>query len=361
MRILFYDGVGAWTGAARVLARAAHGLASLGHHVTFVCPAESWLERHLTFDSFEIVPAPHLTGAAGAWRLHRELSQRFVEVVFVSTAREHVLASFAARLAKRAAIIRRIGHGETLRPEGPLALRLTATGFLFATEDELRRSRLPRAARLEPVLVPMGVSPDDYADVRPAPPFVINIPETGARHVVCVYDSPGRMAATTVLRVMAMLCERHPDIRLTLVGTGSQSDDLRMHAAALRITGRVTFLGARDDELEVLRTAELGWVAAGGDAGAWGLLDFAALGVPVLAERSALSRRYVAHGISGLLLPPGQPADAAGMVASLLASTEERKAMGVAARSRVYREFAELEMIAAFERAALAAADRTKW
>ncbi len=361
MRILFYDDVGAWTGAARVLARAAHGLASLGHGVTFVCPAESLLERHLTFGSFEIVPTPPLTRAAAAWRLHRELSQRFVEVVFVSSARAHVLASFASRLAERAAIIRRIGHGETLRADGPLALRLTATGFVFAAQEELRRSRLPRAARLEPFVVPLGVSPDDYADVRPAAPLVMSASDTAARHVVCVYDPAGRAAGATVMRVLGMLAERHRDIRLTLVGAGSQSDDLRMHAAALHITGRVTFLGARDDELEVLRTAELGWVAAGGDAGAWGLLDFAALGVPVLAERSALSRQYIADGISGLVLPHGQPADAAGMVAHLLASPEGRKAMGAAARARVYREFGERDMIAAFERAALAAGDRTKW
>ncbi len=361
MRILFYDGVGAWTGAARVFARAAHGLASLGHQVTFVCPPESRLERHLTFGSFEIVPVPPVAGASAAWRLHRELSRRFVEVVFVSSARAHVLAAFAARMAERAAIIRRIGHGETLRPEGPLALRLTATGFLFAGEDELRRSRMPRAARLEPLVVPLGVSPDGYADVRPAPAFMMSSPDTGVRHVVCVYEPAARMAAATVMRVMAMLAERHRDIRLTVVGAGSQSDDLRMHAASLRINGRVTFLGARDDELEVLRTAELGWVAAAGDAGAWALLDFAALGVPALAERSSLSRQYIADGISGLLLPPGQPADAAGMVAQLLASAEGRQAMGAAARARVHREFGEEEMVASFERAALAAGDRTKW
>lgn len=361
MRILFYDAEGTWTGAARALARAAHGLARRGHQVTFVCPAESRLERHLAFGSFETRALPPLTRIGAALRLRGELRERLIDVIFVRRARDHRVAALAARLAERAAVLRRIGHGEPLRGADFLTLRLTASGFLFAMEDELKRARPPAAARIAHTLVPLGVDVAEYAEVRPAPPLVLGGPEHGARHLVVVYDSVGRHAVGNALRVMAHVAQRHPELRLTAVGTGSQADDLRLHAAALRIPQRVSFLGTRDDELEILRAAELGWVVAEGDTGAWGMLDLAALGVPVLAERSPLARHYIADGITGVHLPPSNPADAAGIIARLLAGADERQAMGAAARARVARAFPEAAMITAFENAALLAGDRSRW
>jgi glycosyltransferase involved in cell wall biosynthesis len=361
MRILFYVGDGAWNGTARALVQAAHGLAGRGHAVTFVCPAESRLELHLTLGSFELVSFPRSGAAAAAWRLRRELSERFVEVVFVGSARDHGLAAFAARAAERGAVIRRVGHGQTLRHNGSLALRLTATGYVFPSGEELRRAALPGSARLSPRLVPLGIDTAPHADVRPAASLVLGAGGGSHRQLVCVHEPSAKASAAFALRTVALLTERHRDIRLTFVGAGSERDELRVHAAALRVAPFVTFLGARDDELEVLRAAQLGWVAAGGDDGAWAMLDFGALGIPVVAERGALSRHYVADGITGMLLPPGQPADAAGLIARLLAVPHERQSMGAAARARVAREFSPASMVSAFEEAALAAADRSKW
>ncbi len=361
MRILFYHSAGSWNGGSRALARAAQGLAGNGHQVSFVCPAESRLERHLTFGSFEIVPFPRLSAVGAAWRLRGELRERFVEVAFVGSARDHRIVALAARLAERAAVLRRLGHGEGLRGSGFVTLNLTAGGFVFAAEDEMKRVRPPAAARIPHTLAPLGVDASDYAEVRAAPPLVLGGPESGARYIVVVYDPSGRHAAGNALRVVSHLAQRHPDLRLAFVGAGAQADHLRLHAAALRIPQRVTLLGARDDELAVLRAAELGWVVAEGDDGAWGMLDLAALGVPVLAERNALARHYIADGITGVHLPPSNPADSAGIIARLLAGAEERQSMGAAARARVAREFPETEMIAAFERAALSAADRSTW
>jgi len=107
--------------------------------------------------------------------------------------------------------------------------------------------------------------------------------------------------------------------------------------------------------------AELAWVAAGGDNAAFGYLDLMALRVPVLAERDALSSRYVADGICGVLLAQPDPGTVAARIAVLLAHGERRSAMGNAGRARVTRDFSEQDMVDGFERATEIARDRSRW
>jgi glycosyltransferase involved in cell wall biosynthesis len=141
----------------------------------------------------------------------------------------------------------------------------------------------------------------------------------------------------------------------------AKDEALRMHAAALGITEIVSHLGQRPDQQSILSAADLGWVAAGGDNAAFGYLDLMALRVPVLAERDTLSQRYVADGISGMLLAQPDPAAMAARIAVLLAHEERRAAMGSAGRARVGRDFAEIGMIEGFERATEIARDRSRW
>jgi glycosyltransferase involved in cell wall biosynthesis len=157
-----------------------------------------------------------------------------------------------------------------------------------------------------------------------------------------------------------MLAPRHPNLRLIFVGPGSDDEDLRMQAAALRVLHLVSFLGERDDQINLMRDAHLGWVVADGDTGAYGILDLMALAIPTVASEGGVAQRYIAHGISGALYPPDDSASTAATVAGMLTNEETREAMGKAARVRVAREFPEKEMIEGFDRAANNARTRSR-
>ena len=135
-----------------------------------------------------------------------------------------------------------------------------------------------------------------------------------------------------------------------------------MHAAALGITEIVAHLGQRSDQHAVLSAAELAWVAAGGDNAAFGYLDLMALRIPVLAERDTLSQRYVADGISGVLLAQPDPGDHGGAhcgAARARGATRRRWATRVARASRATSP--KQGMIDGFERATEIARDRSRW
>jgi glycosyltransferase involved in cell wall biosynthesis len=352
-----------WSGSARATATLARGLSARGHSVTVACPADSPLEQHLERGAYEVLEtrgAGTVAGAAG--HLRRALQERFVQVVCVHCDREQVVAATAARLAGRAAILRRVSAGQKLVPSSGarVALRFATTGFVFTSEQDARSAPPLPLARLMPVVSPLGVRVAAYDSVRPASRSLAGT-GTGTRILVCIHDGSARVRAGNVLRVVALLAKRHPELRLIFLGPGSADADLKVHAAALRISRAVSFLGERDDYLSVLALADLGWVVSGGDDGAYALLDLMGSRVPVIAERGTLAEQYVPDGIAGIVLPPGDAHDTAASVARLLAHDDERIAMGAAANARVAREFTEEGMVDSFERAAVAASDRSVW
>lgn len=362
MRVLFYHSVPDWTGSGRAFADAGRLLQARGYQVVFVCPPESAVEQALAGERFEIVTLQaDSSWATETMRLRQVLCDRFAEVVFVHTRREHVVAAAAARLAGRSAVLRRTPAGATFAGGAPsrAAAWLAATGLVFTSAVERDSARAPRGV-IETVVADLGIDVARYDDVRPATAKSVGAREGGFL-LACVYDPASRARAATVLRTVALLSPRHPELHLALLGAGSDAEDLRMHAAALNVNRVVSHLGERDDQLAVLRAANVGWVVADHDTGAYAALDLMALRKPVLLERGAVAARYVADGITGMHLPPGDAQATAAALAGVIARADDREAMGQAGRTRAARDYGERATVDALERAIVVARDRTLW
>ncbi|HXU52942.1 MAG TPA: glycosyltransferase [Casimicrobiaceae bacterium] len=341
---------------------AARGLAAREHQVLIAACGGSRLDAAARAAGVETVSIDGRSmAAAGAWDLRRVLREKFVEVAVVGSERDQLIVSSAMRLAERGAVLRRVPSFERLdvQRSGKLAVRIASAGLLFTTERELKEA--PAVGwPIPPAVVPLGVDAARYDAVSPAGRHRLESPHEGLL-MACAYDPTGRNRIATVFRTLALLAPRHAHMHVVVFGPGSLDEDLRMHAAALGVGSSVTFIGEPEDEHEILRAADVGWVAAGGDAAAMACLDCMALRVPVIAERSPLTQHYVADGITGLLLAPSDPSRTASDVAECLAIADRRVAMGNAGRTRVQRDFPETAMIDGFERAVNAAGDRAKW
>ncbi|HTT79567.1 MAG TPA: glycosyltransferase, partial [Stellaceae bacterium] len=71
------------------------------------------------------------------------------------------------------------------------------------------------------------------------------------------------------------------------------------------------------------------------------LIEAAACARPIVAADMPGCRDIVRHGVTGLLAPPGDTAALAAALARLAADPAERRAMGLAGRALVEREFGE--------------------
>lgn len=357
MRAVFlYTGID-WSGSARAFSVAARAFAEAGDPVTFVVDPQAHVKEHVPNANFEIAELD----ASGGWLnaalgLRKILRQKNPDVVFVHTDREHLIAAFACWLGRRAAVVRRTPAGTRLflGSGARFAARLRRTVFLFTHEADVRAAVLPRGAST--VVAELGVDPARYRVEAEGEGLVQADAEIAERdkgsHFLCVYDLHARGRAAMAIRTLALLAARHPSVHLFVVGPGSDYEDVRMHIAAVDLLARVSLLGERDDVASLIAVADLGWVACEGDEAAFAMLDMMALGVPVVTAEDAIARRYVADGISGLVVPWGDAALAAGMVAGLLASPDRIEAMGEAARARVARDFGERGMLEGFDRAA---------
>lgn len=362
MRVLFYVSDNEWTGTSRAALSAARGLAARNNPVTIACCSGSRLEKLARAAGIETVVNGSASNAvAGALDLQRVLAEKFVEVVVVNSERDHLVVASAMRFAQRGAVLRRLASSCQLETgaSGKLALRLATSGVVVATERDL--IGLPEQGwAIPPTVAPLGVEPSDYDEVEPATWHDMRVPPA-ATVIACSYDPSGRYRLGVALRTLSLLAPRHAGIHFVVFGPGSADDDLRMHAAALGVTPCVSFLGEREDEWRIMRAAQAGWVVSGSDTGAFACLDFMALRVPVIADRSPLTQHFVADGITGILLSPGDATYTASKVTAFLMDSERRLAMGNASRTRTQREFSYAAMIDGFEQAANAAGDRTKW
>jgi glycosyltransferase involved in cell wall biosynthesis len=359
VRLLFLHSGNDWAGTARAFAVAARGLAARGHETTFACIAESVVEARASAAGLDVISLPAGTsGARDAWRLRGLLQERSPDVIFVHTEREQLVVSSAIRLTSPCRLIRRISAGaafETGRATR-IATRLASVTALFNSEQE-RRNAATAGLSVPSAVAPLGVDVSSYDEVRPASRESVGAPSQ-SRLVVCIFEPSARARMSVVLRTMAQLAARHPELRLAVVGPGSDDENLRMHAAALGITNVVSFLGEREDELAIIASADVGWVAANCDAAAFAYMDLMALRIPLIAEREPLAQHYDADGITGVLIPPSDAPETAALVATFLAKGDQRAAMGNAGRARVAREFPEAAMIEGFERATAGSAAR---
>jgi len=129
-----------------------------------------------------------------------------------------------------------------------------------------------------------------------------------------------------------------PSARFVVAGSGSQADSLAARrepglADSFAFLGHVPFVEPLLAALDVLvlpsHSEALGLV----------LLEAGALGVPVVATAVGGVPEVVEDGVTGLLVPPCDPAALARAVTQLLRDPERARAMGEAARERVEREF----------------------
>jgi glycosyltransferase involved in cell wall biosynthesis len=152
------------------------------------------------------------------------------------------------------------------------------------------------------------------------------------------------------LDVLMEAVSRVPGIHLVLVGRGPERLRLASQSARLGLTNRVTFLGqVPDSERRILLHACDVFVLPSIDnREAFGIAQVEAMacGRPVIATDLPTGVRSVnPHGLTGLLVPPGDADALAAAIARLLSDERLRRTLGAAARQRAQLEFSAERMI----------------
>jgi glycosyltransferase involved in cell wall biosynthesis len=142
-----------------------------------------------------------------------------------------------------------------------------------------------------------------------------------------------------LLDAMALLARSHPAARLELIGTGDAVPHWRRRVDELGLNDRVVFRGRLEGESLVAAYADALAVVLPSttEAEAFGmtLIEAMACGVPALGSRVGGIPYVIDHGVTGLLVPPGDAIALSAAAALLYDDPTLRATLGRQARETV--------------------------
>lgn len=230
-------------------------------------------------------------------------------------------ACAALRRADAAVAVSRAAAGRLAALSGmpPDAIHVIPNGIELEHFDD------PAPARREAVRRALGAGPEDRLVLVPA------ALRRGKGHDALLDALPGLRA-------------RVPRARLLFAGGGwdAWENRLRARVAAMAedVRDAVRFLGPRTDIAELLAASDLVALASEAEALPTALIEAAAGGRAVVATRVGGIPEVVLDNVTGLLVPPGDPAALGVAIACLLLDRGRARAYGAAARRRARQEFA---------------------
>jgi glycosyltransferase involved in cell wall biosynthesis len=136
-----------------------------------------------------------------------------------------------------------------------------------------------------------------------------------------------------LLKAMARLWQSHPEIQLVFVGKGELEDELRTEALRMEASGRVSFLGWRDDIPEIMQLMDIFVLPSLNEGMGRVLVEAMAAAKPVVASRVGGIPDLVKHGQNGLLVEPGDVTGLSLAIRKLLADKKMRDEMGMKGRT----------------------------
>jgi glycosyltransferase involved in cell wall biosynthesis len=144
---------------------------------------------------------------------------------------------------------------------------------------------------------------------------------------------------TCLIRAVPRVLERFPSAYFLVIGDGPERDILAGEAEKLGIRERIVFTGSRTDIPHLLKVMDLFAFPSLLEGLPMALLEAQAAGVPTVATTVGAIPRVIVDGVTGLLVPPGNPATIADSISRLLENPDAARAMAAAGVERVRDTF----------------------
>jgi glycosyltransferase involved in cell wall biosynthesis len=219
-----------------------------------------------------------------------------------------------------------------------LANRLAPTQGIIAPSTELAEAtrRIGHQGPIE--VIPNGVDPHRFS---PRGPNARRTWGVGDREVVFLL--PRRLVekngVTWFARSLALLGTGA--WRAVIAGAGPEEQEMRRILATGGVLDRCVFLGSVPQERmpEVYRGADVAVLPSLREATSIAGLEAMATGLPIVGTNVGGIPEIVQDGISGLLVPPGEPVAMAEALKTMIQNATLRHSCGQAGRERVEQDF----------------------
>jgi glycosyltransferase involved in cell wall biosynthesis len=146
-------------------------------------------------------------------------------------------------------------------------------------------------------------------------------------------------AQEVFLEAIRTVLTKRKDIGVLMVGDGPRREELVALRSSLGLEKDVVFTGVRSDIPQLLHCFDIFVLSSDWEGFPMTILEAMACGKPVVVTDVGGSREAVAHGESGLVVPPRDAKGLAEAILTLLDDSTMRRKMGRIARERLLAHF----------------------
>ncbi|MBM4435965.1 MAG: glycosyltransferase [Actinobacteria bacterium] len=304
------------------------------------------------------LPMGGVLGPAWLPALAAAIEEGRYDLVHTHLLRADMYGALAARLAgvrwvvstkhnveqRLASPVWRAAHRSTARlVDRTIAISAAVAGWAVRTGGVLRH-----AVRV----IPYGIEPRPFQAVgRAAARNVLGLPPD-ALVVLCPARVDPQKDHATLLRAFARTRARLPAALLLLAG-GPQlaapryAEGLRLLAADLGLRDAVQWLGVRTDMPALMAASDVVTLSSRWEGLGLAILEAMAAGRPVVATAVGGARELVVDGVTGYLVPAGDPEALSTALQALLEEPDRARKLGLAGAERVRARFSPARMQAA--------------
>ena len=332
-----------WGGVEKWMLQVATHLLARGHEVAACArPGSRWGEE-CQANALATLPLPLRADFHPAdIRIVRSAYHRRRVGVVLAKGRRCIRLAWASRLLfrPRPAIVGVIG-GMVLKRSLRARLTYRHMADAYITPSEHSRHALLDYGYFAPErlhVIPNGIEPaseDPEARDRVRREFALGDAPT----LVVVSRLHPDKGHSLLLDVLADLRAEFPALRLLVVGEGGERSALERKAQALGLGDAVVFTGFRTDVLDLLRASDIFVLPSFHEGIPYAALEAMSVALPVVATAVGGLNELVAHGATGLLVPPGEPEPLKEALARVLRDLDLGREMGRAGLARVRENY----------------------
>ncbi len=130
-----------------------------------------------------------------------------------------------------------------------------------------------------------------------------------------------------------------PSVRILIVGEGSERSRLEARIARQRLGDVISLLGSRTDVPDLIEAFDVATLCSYSETTPLAIMEYMALGKPVVATRVGGIPDLITHRVHGLLVDAYDPEALATAIGGVLSSPDHGAAMGARGLERQRREF----------------------
>ena len=277
--------------------------------------------------------------------LARLIRRRRVHLVYCYDFYTNIWGAISVTLAGRAKLITSRGDTGRMFSKAQLAVQRMAYACSSAI---VPNSDMVKRILIEDEFVPAwkirriynGIDTVRFSprEASPELPRSLGLPP-GASVIGAVGNLHPWKGQDTLLCAAARIREVRPDAWFLLIGEGIAQNDLQQLATQLGIRERTIFAGIRQDIPDLLALMDVFVLPSQHESLPNAVMEAMACARPVVATAVGGVPELISDGVTGFLVPPGDPAAMADAVLRVLGDRALGAALGNAARERAVSKF----------------------